>query len=121
LIKAIGSFPPIPALFTQPSISGSDLTNCSSAEPSVKSNFICSCPAPSNKLKTSFKRCSSLPTNISLAPNLAHSIAVAFPIPEEAPVIKMVLPTKEKGLYIFQFAFEDTISNTLSCYDVITF
>ena len=36
----------------------------------------------------------------NLAPILEHSMAEHFPIPEEAPVIRIVLPSKVYGLYI---------------------
>ena len=67
-----------------------------------KSATICICTLflkPSNFAKVSFKRSSSRPVIINDAPILAHSMAVALPIPEDAPVIRMTLPSKEKGLY----------------------
>ena len=35
---------------------------------------------------------------ITLAPILAHAMAIALPIPDEAPVTRMVFPSNENGL-----------------------
>ena len=65
---------------------------------SVRSAVIAKCPSPSSNSNVTFNRPSFLPVIMTFAPILEHSMAVAFPIPEEAPVINTALPTSEKGL-----------------------
>lgn len=36
----------------------------------------------------------------TVAPILEHSIAVARPMPDDAPVTRIILPSSENGLYI---------------------
>ena len=38
---------------------------------------------------------------MSFAPNLEHSIAVERPIPDDAPVTRIVLDSNVNGLFIF--------------------
>jgi FlaA1/EpsC-like NDP-sugar epimerase len=45
------------------------------------------------------------PVIMTDAPILEHSIAIALPIPDEAPVTNMVLFSREKGLYTVIFYF----------------
>lgn len=52
------------------------------------------------QLCVSISCCSFRPVMTTVAPILEHSIAVARPMPDDAPVTSIVFPSREKGLYI---------------------
>ena len=88
----------IPAACTIPFKTGTRSTKNRIPSSSPKPAAITTCPSPSSELKVCCNRASSRPVIITLAPNFEHSMAVAFPIPEDAPVTNIVFPSNEYGL-----------------------
>ena len=67
---------------------------------SVRSAEIMRCPSPERAASVSFRRFSLRATSMRRAPRLEASMAVERPMPEDAPVTKMVLPSRENGFEI---------------------
>lgn len=62
-----------------------------------KSVTILVCWGPGKDNNVSLRRSSFRPVIISLAPAFAHSSAMALPIPDDAPVTRIVLSFSENG------------------------
>ena len=99
-INCVGRISVMPALLTRPYKAGTCSTSLSICSSLVKSATIARCPSPSRAFKVSCNRASLRPVTTSFAPILEHSMAVERPIPEDAPVTRIILSAIEKGLYI---------------------
>ena len=66
----------------------------------VKSPAIDKCPSPINNERVTFNRSTLRPVMITEAPILEQAIAIACPIPADAPVTNNCLPSSENGLKV---------------------
>jgi len=96
-----GTFLSIPALSTTPCSVGTAATSWSNCSASVRSHTTCWCPSPGSSANVCSSRSALRPTATMVAPIEAHALAAARPIPDDAPVISIVLPSSENALLSF--------------------
>ena len=69
------------------------------------------CPSPESRLNVSSSRPLSRAVPIILAPIREHATAAARPIPEEAPVIRIYFPAREKsGIFLFLYEIKQLLN-----------